>query len=190
MRAEEYLSEQGMSIDQIDILCRIKDNRSISTASFEKPERKILKTLYGYVTNETYANGEFWLLNDKGYEVVEKYNRLSEADYTAMAEREALVETHGYRLFGHPLGGSYGAPLELHEVTICSSPTGLRYLASHLIQVAAEMEATSQDAIDDGAHWHFQPESRPEIVVCGLSTDSKALPPIIYDEALENYKRP
>lgn len=189
--SDEYLAKQGLSIEQIDILCRIEDNRSVATTSFDKSERRVLKTVYAYVTNVNYANGEHWLLNDQGSNVVTEYNRLAEADYEAInAEHEALVKTRDYRLFGHPLGAPDVAPLELHEATICSTPKGLRDLAAHLLTVAAEMEKTSQDNIDNGAHWHFQPESRPEIVVCGLATDSKVLPPIVYDKALGSYKRP
>ena len=189
--SDEYLVKLGLTIEQIDVLCRIEDNRSVATASFDKSERRVLKTVYAYVTNVNYANGEHWLLNDQGSSVVTEYNRLAEADYAAiLAEREALAKTRGYRLFGHPLGASDVAPLELHEATICSTPKGLRDLAAHLLTVAAEMEKTSQDNIDNGAHWHFQPESRPEIVVCGLDTASKALPALVYDEALDGYKRP
>ena len=189
--SDEYLAKHGLSVEQIDVLCRIEDNRSVATASFEKSERRLLKTLYAYITSETYANGEHWMLNDKGYEVVREYNRLAEADYEAiMAEREAVAKTRGYRLFGHALGIKEDIPVELHEATICASPKGLRDLAAHLLEVAAEMEKTSQESIDNGMHWHFQPESRPEIVICGLDTASKALPAIVYDEALEGYKRP
>lgn len=190
--SDEYLVKLGLSIEQMDVLCQIEDNRSVATVSFDKSERRLLKTIYAYVTSETYANGEHWLLNDKGYEVVREFNRLSEADYAAvMAEREAATKARGgYRLFGHPINITGGVPLELHEATICGTPKGLRDLAAHLLEVADEMEATSQDAIDDGAHWHFQPESRPEIVVCGLDTASKALPALVYDEALDGYKRP
>lgn len=189
--SDEYLVKQGLSVEQIDVLCRIEDNRSVATDSFDKFARRLLKTLYAYITSETYANGEHWLLNDKGYEVVREYNRLAEADYAAItAEREAMAKTRGYRLFGHALGIKEDIPVELHEATICSTPKGLRDLAAHLLEVAAEMEKTSQENMDSGMHWHFQPESRPEIVICGLDTGSKALPAIVYDEALEGYKRP
>ncbi len=188
--SDEYLAKNGLSIEQIDVLCRIEDNRSVATVSFDRSEKRVLKTLYAYVTNENYANGEFWLLNDKGHDVVREFNRLSEADYAAItAEREAAAKVRGYRLFGHPINVPYSMPLELHEATICASPKGLRDLAAHLLTVADEMEKTSQDSIDGGMHWHFQPEVRPEIVICGLDTASKALPPIVEDEKLEGYRR-
>ena len=188
--SDEYLEKLGLSIEQMDILCRIEDNRSVATASFEKSERRLLKTLYAFITSENYANGEFWMLNDKGNEVVREFNRLSEVEYEAItAEREAVAKERGYRLFGHALGIKEEIPVELHEATICASPKGLRDLAAHLLEVAAEMEKTSQSAIDNGMHWHFQAESRPEIVICGLDTGSKALPPIIWDDELEGHRR-
>ena len=190
--SDEYLAEQGLTTDHIDILCQIEENRSVATGSFERTQRVSLRNeLFAFATTENYANGEHWLLTDKGYEVVREYNRLADAEFDAMvAAREEQAATRGYRLFGHALGNKEGIPVELHEATICSSPKGLRDLAAHLLEVAAEMEKTSQESIDNGMHWHFQPESRPEIVICGLDTASKALPAIVYDEALEGYKRP
>lgn len=190
--SDEYLDKLGLDVADIDILCQIKDNRSVATASFDRREKSLIKLLIGqgYVTRENYANGEFNLLTDKGNDVADEYNRLAEADYEAItAEREALAKTRGYRLFGHALNIKEDVPVELHEATICATPKGLRDLAAHLLEVAAEMDKTSQESIDNGMHWHFQAESRPEIVICGLDTGSKALPPIIWDDELEGHRR-
>lgn len=95
-----------------------------------------------------------------------------------------------FRLFGNRLGvNENDALVELHEATICSTPSGIRELANHLLNVADEMDATDQEDFDGGWHYHFRPEGRPEIVICGWDAISASLPPITYDGASSSYRR-
>lgn len=190
--SDKYLEQKGLTMEGVEILCDILDRRSVSTSSYERSEKKLVLALVmsGFITKENYANGEYNLLTDEGYRVSKEFTRICEREYEAInVERAATADARGYRLFGHPTEGAPTAPLELHEMTICATPKGLRDLAAHLLEVAAEMDKTSQDRIDGGAHWHFQPDSRPEVVVCGQTTSSKALPPLVYDEATDRVYR-
>ena len=71
--------------------------------------------------------------------------------------------------------------LELHEVNICSTAAGLRQLADHFKGIADEMDKLG---VEDyfNAHWHFQPENRPEIVVVAYSPGRNADSKIAYVE--------
>lgn len=87
------------------------------------------------------------------------------------------------QLWGHQVGIPYDRCIELHEVTICATPEGLRVLAQHLVDQAAQMEKMGEDY----DHGHFQPEVRPEIVVSRFSEEDAV--DIEWDESLDGYKR-
>ena len=192
-KSDEYITGQGLSVDDIDVLCEIGDNRAVATASFSQEELEVLLALIGrgLVHTETYANGEHNLLTDKGHTVVSKYNELADEDYQIKLASDAeKAAGRGYRLFGNRIDVSEEEALvELHEITICATPQGLRDLAHHLLEVADEMAGKEPEDFESGWHWHFQPESRPEIVVAGLREEDRALPPIEYDEATQSYRR-
>lgn len=87
------------------------------------------------------------------------------------------------QLYGHRVNIREDAPDVLHEVSICSSANGLRKLAQHLLEAADDMDRMGEDF----DHVHFQPQGRPEIVICRYSAEHDR--PIVWDDALEGFKR-
>lgn len=89
------------------------------------------------------------------------------------------------QLYGHPVDVPEDIALVLCEATICSTSSGIRKLAQHLLLAADEM-----DRLGDGfSHMHFNSSAskRPEIVIGRYSPDHDR--PIVWDKELEGFKR-
>jgi hypothetical protein len=115
--------------------------------------------------------------------ITHSVDTLREAKYWVLDQCTPCPGDIPLQLYGHPVNVPYDRLVSLHEVSICSTANGLRKLAQHLLQAADDMDNMGE-TFD---HVHFQPHSRPEIVVCRFSEDHDH--PIVWDDALDGYKQ-